>query len=101
LRALVKAGRLCGELGMRVNFSCKTGESSVACAAALHAASVMPDLAWGLTLTHGGIADDVTAEPLPITRGFVECLERPGLGIEVEEQRLRHHQVDTPTRNVA
>ncbi len=35
--ALVAAGRLCAELGMKVNISCKTGESSVACAAALHA----------------------------------------------------------------
>ena len=45
-RALTEAGRLCDRLGMSVNVSCKTGESSIACAAALHAAAVMPNIAW-------------------------------------------------------
>ncbi len=99
--ALVEAGRLCAELGMAVNVSCKTGESSVACAAALHAACVMPELAWGLTLTHTGLAADVTAEPLASKRGQVECLERPGLGIAVDEQRLRRHRIAAPARDVA
>ena len=39
IRAVTEAGRLCDRLGMSVNISCKTGESSVACAAALHVAS--------------------------------------------------------------
>ncbi len=38
IKGVVAAGRLCGRLGMSVNVSCKTGESSVACAAALHVA---------------------------------------------------------------
>ena len=49
LAALLDAGRLCDRLGMRVNISCKTGESSVASAAAMHAAAVAPAIAWGLT----------------------------------------------------
>jgi muconate cycloisomerase len=87
--ALVAAARLCAELGMRVNISCKTGESSVACAAALHAAAVIPAIAWGLTLTHTALAEDVTAAPVPIARGHVDLLDRPGLGVEVDEDRLR------------
>ena len=63
MRALTEAGSLCDRLGMSVNISCKTGESSVACAAALHVASVIPNIAWGLTLTHTGLADDVVAPP--------------------------------------
>jgi muconate cycloisomerase len=101
LRALVAAGRLCGELGMSVNISCKTGESSVACAAALHAACVIPDLAWGLTLTHGGLSEDVTARPVATAQGHVSCLERPGLGVAVDEQRVRRHQVRIGARHVA
>ena len=42
MRAMVEAGRLCDRLGMSVNISCKTGESSIACAAALHVASRHP-----------------------------------------------------------
>ena len=33
MRGVMAAGRLCEELGMSVNVACKTGESSIACAA--------------------------------------------------------------------
>lgn len=85
IRGVVDAGRLCGKLGMSVNVSCKTGESSVACAAALHIAAVIPDIAWGLTLTNGALSSDVTASPIRIARGFADTLDRPGLGVEVDE----------------
>jgi L-alanine-DL-glutamate epimerase-like enolase superfamily enzyme len=86
---------------MSVNISCKTGESSVACAAALHVASVIPNLAWGLTLTHTGIADDVVAQPIPTTKGHVDSLDRPGLGVDVDEDAVRRHRVTIAARNVA
>jgi muconate cycloisomerase len=89
MRAVVAAGRLCQELGMHVNVSCKTGESSLAGAAAMHIAAALPQIDWGLTLTHAGLAEDVTAQPVRIERGFVEVSERPGLGIDVDEERVR------------
>jgi o-succinylbenzoate synthase len=101
IRAVTEAGRLCERLGMSVNISCKTGESSVACAAALHVASVIPDIAWGLTLTHTGLAEDVTARPVPTAKGHVDSLDRPGLGIDVDEDRVRRHRVNIAARNVA
>jgi L-alanine-DL-glutamate epimerase-like enolase superfamily enzyme len=101
LRAVAQAGRLCDSLGMSVNISCKTGESSVACAAALHVACVIPNLAWALTLTHGGLREDVTAQPLPASPSEAESLDRPGLGVEVDEDRVRHHRVAAPARHVA
>jgi L-alanine-DL-glutamate epimerase-like enolase superfamily enzyme len=101
LRALLEACRLCDRLGMKVNISCKTGESSVASAAALHLAAVVPDLAWGLTLTNSGLAEDVTAAPLRIERGHVEVPGGPGLGIEVDERRVRRSQQEFATRKVA
>jgi muconate cycloisomerase len=94
MRAVTEAARLCHELGMAINISCKTGESSVACAAALHVATVVPEVAWGLTLTHGGLAEDTAAQPLPTARGHVESLDRPGLGIEIDEACLRRHRTD-------
>ena len=93
LRQVVEAGRLCEKLGMSVNIACKTGESSVACAAALHIACVIPNIAWGLTLTHGSLGEDVTAQPIRIDKGFADSLERPGLGVEVDEARVRAHRV--------
>jgi muconate cycloisomerase len=100
-RAVVEAGRLCDRLGMSVNISCKTGESSIACAAALHAACVIPNIAWGLTLTHIALAEDVTAQPLATARGHAEALDRPGLGIDVDDEHVRRHRVAIPIRNVA
>ena len=101
IRAVAEAGRFCDRLGMSVNISCKTGESSIACAAALHVASVIPNIAWALTLTHTGLAEDVTAQPIRTAKGHVESLDRPGLGIDVDEDRVRRHRVQIATRNVA
>lgn len=101
IRAVAEAARLCDSLGMSVNISCKTGESSIACAAALHVACVIPNVAWGLTLTHIGLAEDVTAQPVRNARGHVEGIDRPGLGIDVDEDRVQQHRVQIATRNVA
>jgi L-alanine-DL-glutamate epimerase-like enolase superfamily enzyme len=101
LAAVVAAARLCDTLKMSVNISCKTGESSVACAAALHVASVIPNIDWGLTLTHIGLAEDVTAQPIRTERGHADSLERPGLGVDVDEDRVRRHRMQIATRNVA
>jgi muconate cycloisomerase len=101
IRALTEAGRLCDSLGMSVNISCKTGESSIACAAALHVAAVIPNIAWGLTLTHTALGEDVTAQPIPTARGHVEGLDRPGLGVVVDEDRVRRQRVRFATREMA
>ena len=101
IRAVNEAGTLCDNLGMSVNISCKTGESSVACAAALHVASVIPNIAWGLTLTHTGLADDVATQPLPTAKGYVDSLDRPGLGVDIDENHVQRHRVVIATRHVA
>jgi L-alanine-DL-glutamate epimerase-like enolase superfamily enzyme len=101
MRAVVEAGRLCDRIGLNVNVAAKTGESSIACAAAMHIAAALPQIAWGLTLSNEGLAEDVTARPILIERGHVEISDAPGLGIEVDEQRVRRHRRDMPIRNVA
>jgi muconate cycloisomerase len=90
LRAVLDACRLCDRLGMSVNISCKTGESSVASAAALHVAAVAPAIGWGLTLTSSGLAEDVATVPLRLDNGHVDLPAGAGLGIEVDERRVRH-----------
>jgi muconate cycloisomerase len=101
LRGVLAAGALCEELGMSVNVACKTGESSIACAAGLHLAAALPQLAWGLTLSNEGLTEDVTGRPIRIERGHVEVSDRPGLGIDVDEDRVRRHCRDIAHRHVA
>jgi muconate cycloisomerase len=101
MRGMLAAGRLCDRLGMKVNVAAKTGESSIASAAAMHVAAALPQIAWGVTLTHYGLADDLTAHPIPVAGGHVEISDRPGLGIDVDEERVRRHRCDLPVRQVA
>ena len=100
-RCVMAAGLLCEELGMAVNVSCKTGESSIACAAGIHIAAALPQIAWGLTLSNEGLSDDVTAQPIRSERGHVMVSDRPGLGIEVDEDRVRRYRRAIPVRQVA
>jgi L-alanine-DL-glutamate epimerase-like enolase superfamily enzyme len=93
IAGMLDAARLADDLDMRVNVSCKTGESSIGCAAALHVATVMPNVAWGLTLTHMGLAEDVTQIPVPVAGGFADMPTGPGLGITVDEDKVRRFQV--------
>jgi L-alanine-DL-glutamate epimerase-like enolase superfamily enzyme len=58
----------------------------------------VPALGWGLTLTSSGLAEDAVREPLRIERGHAVVPEGSGLGIDVDEQRLRGGQ---QTRMVA
>ncbi len=93
LRGLVKAGALCERLGLEINVSCKTGESSVASAAAAHAAAVLPHVRWGLSVTQGGLAADVTEHPLTVERGYLTVSDAPGLGIAVDETLIRKYAI--------
>jgi L-alanine-DL-glutamate epimerase-like enolase superfamily enzyme len=90
LRGLIEASRLCARLGMRVNISCKTGETSLASAAAIHVAAVAPEIAWGLTVTSAGLAEDVATVPLGVERVHVDVPQSSGLGIEIDERLIRH-----------
>ena len=101
MRAVMQAGRLCDELGLKVNVAAKTGKSSIACAAAVHIAAALPQIAWGLTLSHEGLAEDMTARPIRVERGHVEVSDAPGLGVEVDEDRVRRYRRDVAARRVA
>ncbi len=101
MRGVIEAGILCEKLGMAVNVSCKTGESSLAAAAGVHIAAALPQIDWGLTIVHQGLADDVTAHPIAIERGHVDVSDRPGLGIDIDEDRVRRYRRNVAPRQVA
>jgi muconate cycloisomerase len=94
LLPLVEAGRLCSELGMAVNIACKTGEAGIACAAALHAASVIPAVDWGMSLTNTALREDIISNAIGVARGHADVPQRPGLGVDVDEARVARHRID-------
>jgi L-alanine-DL-glutamate epimerase-like enolase superfamily enzyme len=81
--------RLCDRLGMSVNIACNDGENqSVAlCSGAPRRNPSSANIAVALTLTHVGVADDVAVSAIPTAGGHVDILDRPGLGVDVDEDR--------------
>ncbi len=81
--------RLCAELGMQVNLACKMCESGIAAAAMLQLAASIPSLEWAVSLTNQYLAADIVAHPLRAIAGHVQIPAGAGLGIEVNEARVR------------
>ena len=88
LRATVAADALARAHGMRTTLACKIAESSVGAAGILHACAVLPDLGWGVSLTHVYLAEDSVAVPIAIARGEAAVPSGPGLGIAPDAARL-------------
>ncbi|MBV8564189.1 MAG: mandelate racemase/muconate lactonizing enzyme family protein [Methylobacteriaceae bacterium] len=68
------------------------GEFGIAAAAGHHMLLGLPNVVDGSQQTAAMMADDVLVEPLPIAQGpHWGLIDRPGLGIEVDEAKLRHY----------
>ena len=83
------AARLCELLRMKVNLACKIAESGIGTAAVLHLAAALPALEWGVSLTSQYLGEDVLATPLEFAAGHVMVPSGPGLGVTVDEARVR------------
>jgi len=91
MKPVYDAATLCETLGMKVNLAGKMGESGVATAAVLQLAASVPALDWGVSLTNQYLADDILMEPLGFAKGHAEVPAGPGLGIEVDEAKVRRY----------
>ncbi|MCA3074518.1 MAG: mandelate racemase/muconate lactonizing enzyme family protein [bacterium] len=92
MREVFDAGVLCAKLGMRVNLANKVAESSIGIAGVLHLAAALPGLDWGLSITNQYLADDIVARPLRVVEGHAEVPGGVGLGVEVDESKVRKYQ---------
>jgi muconate cycloisomerase len=88
LAAVMAAGRRMDTLGMHVNLAGKIADSSVASAAIVHLGAALPQLDWDISATCIYLAQDIVKEPIRLVRGHAQVLERPGLGVEVDESKL-------------
>lgn len=95
---LLKAGGFTGALRaihaaesvhLPLHLTGKVAESSIATAALVHLAVAVRELQYGVGVTNHYLREDVVAEPIRPVGGHVRPPEGPGLGIAVDEERLR------------
>ena len=94
LRAVYRASLLCQRLGMKVNLACKIAESSIASAAVMQLAAALPELDWGVSLSSQYLSEDVVKEPVRVVQGAAHVPPGPGLGIEVDADRVEAFRLD-------
>jgi muconate cycloisomerase len=82
---------LCEQLGMKVNLACKIAEAGIASAGLLHLAAAIPAVDWGVSLSSPYLADDIVAEPIALAGGWLNVPTGPGLGIRVDEAKVRRY----------
>ena len=95
---LLKAGGFTGALRavhaaetvrLPLHLTGKIAESSIATAALVQLAVAVRDLQYGVGITNHYLRDDLVASPIRPVAGQVRAPEGPGLGITVDEDRLR------------
>ena len=91
MQPVMDAGRLCEKLGMKVNLASKMAETGVSTAALLHLAAALPAVDWGVGLSSHYLTDDVLKQPFTVADGHVSVPSGPGLGVEVDEAKVRRY----------
>jgi muconate cycloisomerase len=95
---LLKAGGFTGALRaihaaesvhLPLQLAGKVAESGIATAALVHLAVAVRHLQHGLGVTNHYLREDVVTEPIRPVGGHVRPPEGPGLGVSVDEDRLR------------
>lgn len=97
---LLKAGGISGALklahvaeaaGIPLHISGKIAESSVSTAAAAHLGVALKELSFGGSPTSHYLQDDVVTQPLQAKGGWLTPPEGPGLGIVLDEEKIRFY----------
>ena len=91
MRPVYDSALLCEQLGMKVNLACKIAEAGVASAGLMHLAAAIPAVDWGVSLSSPYLADDIVAEPIRLNGGWLDVPQGPGLGIRIDEAKLRRY----------
>ena len=90
---VMKAAKICEALGLSITLAGKVSGTSISAAAALALGCAVPNLDWGVSLTHIYLADDIVKNPISMQDGKIDIRRTPGLGIEVDEQALEKYTV--------
>lgn len=91
LQPVMEAAQLCEKLGMKINLASKMAETGVSTAAILHLAAAIPAVDWGVGFSSQYLVDDILKQPLSFANGHVDVPAGPGLGVEVDEAKVRRY----------
>jgi L-alanine-DL-glutamate epimerase-like enolase superfamily enzyme len=86
------ADALARQAGMRTTLACKIAESSIGAAAAIHLAALVPEVDWGLSLTHGMLSEDIAAG-MVIENGQARLPDGPGIGVVPNPEQLTRYRI--------
>lgn len=91
MRPVMDAGLLCEKLGMKVNLASKMAETGINTAGLLHLAAALPAVDWGVGFSSQYLVDDILKTPISFEKGHVSVPAGPGLGVEVDEAKVRRY----------
>jgi L-alanine-DL-glutamate epimerase-like enolase superfamily enzyme len=89
----VKIGQVCEAAGLPCIMHCGH-DLGPKTAAMLHVAASVPAYSLANDTTYYGLVEDIITEPFHIEAGTIAVPMRPGLGIEVDPEKLRKYRVD-------
>jgi muconate cycloisomerase len=88
LTGALAAAQICYTLGFPIQMTSKIAETSVATAAAVHMGVSMAQVDYDCGTTNHFLADDIVEEPLLPKKGRIRLFEKPGLGVNVSDEKL-------------
>jgi o-succinylbenzoate synthase len=95
IAGIMKAAHICQAFGFPVHLSAKIAETSIATSAAIHLGVSLPKLEYDCGTTNHYLLDDIVVEPLVPINGRLKPFEKPGLGVEVDEEKLKKYELSS------
>ncbi len=80
--------------GIGVHFAGMAGQTSISAAHGAHLALAVPNLRFGAGISPQYLADDIATQRFLPIAGHLHPPERPGVGIEIDEDKLTRYRVD-------
>lgn len=89
ITGVMRGAAVCDRFGLQINLAGKIAESAISAAANIHAAAAMSDTGFGCSPANQTLVADVCTDPPKVVDGAYTVPTGPGLGVEVDEDRVR------------
>jgi glucarate dehydratase len=91
IRSCVEAAKICAAFGLGVAVH-SSGELGIQLATMLHMGAVIPNLTFAADAHYHHLKDDIiVGGPLPYKDGAIEVPRGPGLGVEVDREKVAQY----------